>query len=378
MSLLIALWLCVVPVAQAQVDGEGDFLVSLLGDTLSGGPLPNGPLVSGPTLTPVIPAVEPRIEALAFSPEGELVGMQTVASEVPGPLQVGLFLIPASGELEFYGVGGTVPLEFQEFPLDFGFDPEGRLFVLVQWFSIIGPVTVEYRILEIDPDTGEILGRYGLGREVSHMATSPRGFWMVGDDRLWHYNTKTLVLDDPEIPLDFGLITDASADSTGALWLMSEPGFIDPPIFSLSRFDPVTGAERFGFYSTQAGAPLIAVRRRCVSSDTVRCLMGGRFQAKISWRDFENREGEGKVAPSASADSGLFWFFEASNWEVLVKIIDGCTRNGHYWVYTAGTTDVEYTLEVTDLLTGEVFESTNVLGRAAPAVTEGRAFATCP
>ena len=377
LCLLVTAWLCVLPRAQAEVMGAGDFLVSLTGDTLHSGPLPNGPFVAGSTLMGV-PGIEPRIQAMAFSPQGELVGMQVISPEVPGPSEVALFRIAETGELTFYGEGSSIPLEFDEFPLDFGFDPEGRLFVLVEWILPLIPFGVEYRMLEIDPETFDILGRYDLSQKVYNMAASPRGFWLVGRERLWHYSTESLVLSDPEISLNLGVVADISTDSTGALWLLSEPGFIDPPIYDLYRFDPVTGAVRAGAFSTQSSRPRIAVRRRCVPSDTVRCLMGGRFQVQIRWRDFEDREGAGRVAPSASADSGLFWFFEASNWEVLVKVIDGCTQNGHFWVYAAGTTDVEYTLEVTDLATGEVFTSFNELGRAAPAVTQNRAFESCP
>jgi hypothetical protein len=121
----------------------------------------------------------------------------------------------------------------------------------------------------------------------------------------------------------------------------------------------------------------IAIDRRCQPSATARCLQGGRFRATAHWRDHQGRTGDCQVAPRGSADSALFWFFDAANWELLVKVIDGCNNNGHFWVFAAGTTDVEYTLEVTDLHTGEVFTSTNPLGQAAPAVTATTAFEGC-
>lgn len=77
-------------------------------------------------------------------------------------------------------------------------------------------------------------------------------------------------------------------------------------------------------------------------------------------------------------DSGLFWFFSASNWELLVKVLDGCSLNGHFWVFSAATTNVEYTLRVTDTRTGEVKVYLNPLGVAADAITDTGAFATCP
>jgi hypothetical protein len=49
-----------------------------------------------------------------------------------------------------------------------------------------------------------------------------------------------------------------------------------------------------------------------------------------------------------SANSGLFWFFDLNNWEMLIKVLDGCAINGHYWVLGAATTDVGYQLEIRD------------------------------
>ncbi|MFY9822964.1 MAG: metallophosphoesterase [Thermoanaerobaculia bacterium] len=104
----------------------------------------------------------------------------------------------------------------------------------------------------------------------------------------------------------------------------------------------------------------------------------GRFRAEAAWRDAAGNSGVGKLAAPAADGSGLFWFFSPDNWELMVKVIDGCALNGHFWVYAAGTTDVEYTLTVTDTLTGRTARYENPLGRAAPAITDTEAFSTCP
>lgn len=44
------------------------------------------------------------------------------------------------------------------------------------------------------------------------------------------------------------------------------------------------------------------------------------------------------------------------------------------WVYAAATTNVEYTLQVTDVFTGETATYFNPLGEAAPAVTDTKAL----
>lgn len=119
----------------------------------------------------------------------------------------------------------------------------------------------------------------------------------------------------------------------------------------------------------------------CTPSSTAMCLQGGRFRVQATWRDFSGNTGVGTVVQLGSAssnDSGLFWFFDSANWEMLVKVINGCSFNNHYWVFAAATTDVEYTLTVTDTETNEVSSYTNQLGVASPATTDTSAFATCP
>ena len=47
---------------------------------------------------------------------------------------------------------------------------------------------------------------------------------------------------------------------------------------------------------------------------------------------------------------GLFYFFSWDNPEVLVKVVNGCGVNGHYWVFGSGATDLEYEIRVVDRL----------------------------
>jgi hypothetical protein len=63
---------------------------------------------------------------------------------------------------------------------------------------------------------------------------------------------------------------------------------------------------------------------------------------------------------------------------MLIKVLDGCNINNRYWVFAAATTNVEYTLRVTDTETGASKQYRNPLGQASPAITDTSAFATCP
>jgi hypothetical protein len=102
----------------------------------------------------------------------------------------------------------------------------------------------------------------------------------------------------------------------------------------------------------------------CVEPETSLCLNGGRFRATVSWRDFQGRAGVGRAAPLTS-DTGYFWFFNPENVELTVKALDARAVNGNFWVFYGSLSNVEYTLTVTDTLTGAVRTYTNPAGNFA-------------
>ena len=54
----------------------------------------------------------------------------------------------------------------------------------------------------------------------------------------------------------------------------------------------------------------------------------------------------------ASDESGLLYFFDRDNAEILIKVLDGCGVNGHRWVFVAPVTDLALNLEVREVSTG--------------------------
>ncbi|MEM7586556.1 MAG: beta-propeller fold lactonase family protein [Acidobacteriota bacterium] len=165
--------------------------------------------------------------------------------------------------------------------------------------------------------------------------------------------------------------------------------------FEGASFDGVDGVDGIGFPWALAVSPdsrnvyvtglrentLVAFHTlgACVPSPQTLCLGNGRFRVEVQWRDFEGTLGTGQVVSAAeSADSGLFWFFDANNWEMLVKVLDGCAITNHHWVFAAATTDVAYTLTVTDTQTGVSKSYSNPLGTSAAAITDTSALAVCP
>ena len=102
----------------------------------------------------------------------------------------------------------------------------------------------------------------------------------------------------------------------------------------------------------------------CAPDSSTLCLGAeGRFQVRAFWKTPAGQQGAGAALP-LTADTGGFYFFSPGNFELLVKVLDACGVNGHFWIFAAGLTDVAVELIVTDTYTGavEVFE--NPLGQA--------------
>jgi ELWxxDGT repeat protein len=83
--------------------------------------------------------------------------------------------------------------------------------------------------------------------------------------------------------------------------------------------------------------------------------------------------GAGKAVPLGGGDTGYFWFFEAANVEVVLKVLDGRPLNGKFWVFYGALSDVEYAVTVTDTTTSAVKTYTNPSGRLA-SVADTNAF----
>lgn len=114
---------------------------------------------------------------------------------------------------------------------------------------------------------------------------------------------------------------------------------------------------------------------------TTLCLLD-RFQVSTRWRTNPNpgtlTDGQAQTVGCANDGSGLFWFFSSTNWEVMVKALNGCGLNDRFWVFSAATTNVFYRMEVFDVQAGAQKIYFNYPGPPAPAVTDTSAFATCP
>ena len=138
-----------------------------------------------------------------------------------------------------------------------------------------------------------------------------------------------------------------------------------------------TSVNAAAIVGTSAEATDAAPNQGSVASSGGILLTDERFRVEVEWRDFEGQTGSGQLG-ERTPDSAVLYFFTPDNWEMLVKVIDGCGFNDHFWVFFSATTNVEFTLTVTDTANGSQVQYSNPLGHPANAVTDTTAFATCP
>ncbi len=116
----------------------------------------------------------------------------------------------------------------------------------------------------------------------------------------------------------------------------------------------------------------------CVTDARTLCLEGGRFRVRALYREFAGRTGAAQAVPLTS-DSGLFWFFDPGNPELVVKVVDACGLPGfeNFWVYSTGLTNVEVELEVVDSWSGERKRVATGLGEPYLPDFDSGAFQVC-
>ncbi len=135
---------------------------------------------------------------------------------------------------------------------------------------------------------------------------------------------------------------------------IGDPQWLGDNRLAVQASDPVP-YRSLGEYEQQ-----IVFHQNCTQSDTTLCLNGGRFRVDVT-----DVTDQGAIAAghgqALTDESGYFWFFAPSNVEMLVKVLDGCALNGHYWVFAAGLTNVLTNTTVVDTATGALLTFSNPL-----------------
>ena len=205
-----------------------------------------------------------------------------------------------------------------------------------------GPLRADFAL---DPSCEEEPCRVHTLESVTFQDTSGGGFY----SRLW----------------DFGDGSTSRGADPVHRW--SAPGFYR---VTLTLGDGVHESAASMLFLVEAARPA----GQCVSDETTRCLRDSRFAVEAEWFLADGRRGSAAVVPEGTNDSALFRFFDSANWEVLLKILDGCAINQAVWVFAASTTDLGYSIRVTDTVTNQVRVYSNEPGTPAAAVTDAVAF----
>ena len=232
----------------------------------------------------------------------------------------------------------------------FGFDEEA--------FQVVEDDGVAHVTVEISGDpTGIVMVDYSA---VSGSATA-------GDDFV--ETSGTLVFDpaDPEeMTFEVTIVDDGDEEGNESILLILSNPIGEAEVDAEDWMAELVILDNEGAYS-------------CFEDHNTLCFQDSRFAIEIDWQALDGSTGSGQAVPLSNS-TGLFWFFSDDNFEVMLKVLDGCRVTGleAYWIFFAALTNVEYTLTVTDTVTGTVKEYHNPKGRAAQPVQDLTTFDACP
>src|SRR5260370_16832697 len=141
------------------------------------------------------------------------------------------------------------------------------------------------------------------------------------------------------------------------------------PIMALAAFAALVshpaGAQTGALHarSSQAAAKIArpaAIRQKftCFEDAFTMCLNGGRFEVVASFDTGRGESGSAEMV-RLTDDSGYMWFFNSTNIEVVIKVLNACALNNEYWVFAGGLTNVHLFITPTPSLTRPLLPSLN-------------------
>ncbi len=239
-------------------------------------------------------------------------------------------------------------------------------------------------VTNLDPEVGITLSRVYQCRPVNGGAdytAAAETFIPQGQARTGVASLQLLWFDNPNC--GFPALNFEPVEQTASLgsWIPLSGAVTAPPqamsvLFSFWVEKTATGGSLKANFDNAFFGP--AGGAACLGGETALCLTGSRFKVEATWRKPDGQTGAARAVPLTS-DSGYFWFFNAANAELFVKVRDACLPPyDHFWVFAAGLTNVRVELKVTDTETGEVETYINPLNRPFQPIQDTDAFATCP
>jgi lysyl endopeptidase len=129
--------------------------------------------------------------------------------------------------------------------------------------------------------------------------------------------------------------------------------------------------------------PSVGPTTPCVANGTTLCIDNNpgdhRFQIAVAYHTSQSggSSGNGNAIPLSTlgiTEGGIFWFFDATNPEMLIKVINACALNNTFWVFYSAGTNVGFTVTVSDTNNGHQKFYSNGDLTAAPPVQDTSAL----
>lgn len=313
---------------------------------------------------PVARRLSPQISGITAGPDGNLWFAESAAGVIGRATMAGViteFAIPTPMSLPSGITGG----------------PDGNVWFTESGAGRIGRITPAGAVTEFplaDP-----------GHDPGSITTGPDGnLWFtewVGN-RIGRITTSGLVTEFP-IPTPDCRPGAISAGPDGAFW------FLEVAAHKIGRIATDGSIREFPLTLTNGALQSIVTgpdgslwftngnrigrmgTGACLGDDQTLCLRSDRFRVTAQWSvPSQSEAGTGQAVPITS-ETGSFWFFSNANLEVMIKVLDGRSVNGRFWVFYGALTNVEYTLTVTDTQTRAVKTYFNPQGQLTSVADTG-------
>ena len=217
-------------------------------------------------------------------------------------------------------------------------------------------------------EVGHNLGlAHQRGEQYSSETTMrPGGRGFVGTGRYGRQKYSTIMANGPRASIGVLSPFYSTSSATGNGLVLGLPG--EHEAVAAARFAaPYLAAVRRSKHVEDPGP------HGCRGSGWSDCVGEGRFRVEAEYGTADGQRKPALIREAYLGDSGtLFYFYSWENPELLVKVLDGCGINGHYWVFGSAATDREYVVRVSDLRDGAVQQYGR--GPSAPLIAEVTAF----
>jgi hypothetical protein len=213
-----------------------------------------------------------------------------------------------------------------------------------------------------------------LAGERTDAAITAGVAWRIFDDISWHF-TPAGGIDEVRF-WNVARTKEQIRSTINTPIASSHTGLVAVYGFNSAATDPISGIH--GTVSGSLAYLTGAVTGGCTTSTNTLCVgPSGRYALTATYKT-ASASGNAKVVPFQTTESGMFTFFSDTNWEMVVKVLNGCGVNNRKWVFTSGLTDQHVELVVTDQQAGTTKRYFNYSGQPFNAITDVNAFATCP